>query len=104
MLGGLVTTTLLSLFVLPALYLRFGAGAQPEVEFQIDPIRRWDAVEGEPVHGNREAAAEPDGPRGYESVSEERHAEAAHREQPAGADSTPPTEDGDSASPGRRGE
>jgi Cu/Ag efflux pump CusA len=29
-LGGLVTSTLLSLFLLPALYLRFGAGAQPE--------------------------------------------------------------------------
>jgi Cu/Ag efflux pump CusA len=30
MLGGLLTTTLLSLFLLPALYLSFGAGAQPE--------------------------------------------------------------------------
>jgi predicted RND superfamily exporter protein len=30
MLGGLITTTLLSLFVLPVLYLSFGAGAQPE--------------------------------------------------------------------------
>jgi CzcA family heavy metal efflux pump len=29
-LGGLITTTLLSLFVLPALYLSFGAGAGPE--------------------------------------------------------------------------
>jgi CzcA family heavy metal efflux pump len=29
-LGGLVTSTLLSLFLLPALYLRFGAGARPE--------------------------------------------------------------------------
>ena len=29
-LGGLVTTTLLALFVLPALYLRFGAGGQAE--------------------------------------------------------------------------
>jgi CzcA family heavy metal efflux pump len=29
-LGGLITSTLLSLFMLPALYLRFGAGAQPE--------------------------------------------------------------------------
>jgi CzcA family heavy metal efflux pump len=29
-LGGLLTTTLLSLFLLPSLYLSFGAGAQPE--------------------------------------------------------------------------
>ena len=28
-LGGLVTSTLLSLFVVPALYLRFGGGAPP---------------------------------------------------------------------------
>ena len=28
-LGGLVTTTLLTLFVLPALYLRFAPGAAP---------------------------------------------------------------------------
>jgi CzcA family heavy metal efflux pump len=104
MLGGLVTTTLLSLFMLPALYLRFGAGAQPDVEFQIDPIRHGAGVEGEPVHGNREVAAEPNGPRGYERPSNERQADAAHREQPAGAGSTPPTEDGDGASPGRKGE
>jgi hypothetical protein len=30
-LGGLVTTTLVSLFVLPALYLRLGAGAAPDL-------------------------------------------------------------------------
>jgi Cu/Ag efflux pump CusA len=29
-LGGIVTSTLLNLFVLPALYLRFGAGTEPE--------------------------------------------------------------------------
>ncbi|HMY73773.1 MAG TPA: efflux RND transporter permease subunit, partial [Blastocatellia bacterium] len=30
-LGGLVTSTLLNLFVMPALYLRFGARKTPEV-------------------------------------------------------------------------
>ena len=104
MLGGLVTTTLLSLFMLPALYLRFAAGAQPDVEFQIDPIRHWAGVEGEAVHGNREAVAEPNGPRGFERAPE-RQDDAAHDEQPAGASSTPPTEeDGEGASPGRSSE
>jgi len=28
-LGGLVTTTLINLFVMPALYLRFGASPEP---------------------------------------------------------------------------
>jgi len=31
-LGGLVTSTLLSLFVVPSLYLRFGAGVAPETQ------------------------------------------------------------------------
>jgi hypothetical protein len=31
-LGGLVTTTLLDLFVFPALYLRYGAGREPDLE------------------------------------------------------------------------
>jgi Cu/Ag efflux pump CusA len=30
LLGGLITSTFLALFLLPALYLRFGAGAEPE--------------------------------------------------------------------------
>jgi Cu/Ag efflux pump CusA len=33
-LGGLVTTTLFSLFVLPSLYLRYGAGREAELDFQ----------------------------------------------------------------------
>ena len=32
-LGGLVTSTLLNLFVLPALYLRFGAGTSGQPEY-----------------------------------------------------------------------
>ena len=75
MLGGLLTTTLLSLFLLPALYLRFGAGAQPSVEPQVDLL------------------------------PPERQADAAHQEQPAGAAPTVPAEEGGGgASPGRRSE
>jgi Cu/Ag efflux pump CusA len=51
-LGGLVTSTLLSLFVLPALYLRFGGGraaASPEEEL----IRRWAGAEPAPATPGR---------------------------------------------------
>jgi hypothetical protein len=108
MLGGLATTTLLSLFLLPALYLRFGAGAQPDVEFQIASMRHWAGVEGEPVHGNERAdeqvAGEPNDHRRFERAPE-RQADAAHQEQPAGEGSTPPTEEGgEGASPGKSSE
>jgi hypothetical protein len=33
-LGGLVTSTLLDLFILPTLYLRFGASREPEVDLR----------------------------------------------------------------------
>jgi Cu/Ag efflux pump CusA len=36
-LGGLVTSTLLNLFLLPALYLRFGAGTSGAAEIEHDP-------------------------------------------------------------------
>jgi Cu/Ag efflux pump CusA len=52
-LGGLVTSTLLSLFLLPALYLRFGAGAQPE------PV---------PETPQPSSAAEPERPRRSERI------------------------------------
>jgi predicted exporter len=42
-LGGLVTSTLLSLFVLPALYLRFG-GRQPAVSPEEELMQRWAGV------------------------------------------------------------
>jgi CzcA family heavy metal efflux pump len=49
-LGGLVTSTLLSLFVLPALYLRFG-GRQPTLSPEEELMQRWADVapEEEPV-------------------------------------------------------
>jgi CzcA family heavy metal efflux pump len=43
-LGGLVTSTLLSLFVLPALYLRFG-GRQPSISPEEELMQRWVGVE-----------------------------------------------------------
>jgi CzcA family heavy metal efflux pump len=56
LLGGLVTSTLLSLFVLPALYLRFAAPAKPGVAPDVDLLHRWAGVEPEPA-----AAAAGDG-------------------------------------------
>jgi Cu/Ag efflux pump CusA len=34
-LGGLVTSTLLNLFVIPSLLLRFGLGAEPELDAEL---------------------------------------------------------------------
>jgi hypothetical protein len=103
MLGGLVTTTLLSLFMLPALYLRFGADAQPGVEFQIDPIRYWAGLDDERADGNGEVAAEPRGPHRFEEAPE-REDDGARQDRPAGSGSAPPTEGGDTTAPGRSGE
>jgi predicted RND superfamily exporter protein len=55
--GGLVTSTLLTLFVLPALYLRFGAAElapAPELEL----LHRWAGVEPVAADGDR-AGVEP---------------------------------------------
>jgi Cu/Ag efflux pump CusA len=56
-LGGLVTTSLLSLFVLPALYLGFApaarAGAAPEDEL----LYRWAGADAEPVREREEEKA-----------------------------------------------
>jgi predicted exporter len=50
MLGGLVTATLMSLFVIPALYARFGGMAERDVAE--DLLYRWAGVD-------REAATQP---------------------------------------------
>jgi Cu/Ag efflux pump CusA len=56
-LGGLVTSTLLSLFVLPALYLRFG-GRQPTISPEEELMRRWaGAVPAPEKAGEREPTA-----------------------------------------------
>jgi CzcA family heavy metal efflux pump len=84
-LGGLLTTMLLSLFVLPVLYLRFGAGAQPE------PVAETPGPYGaaaEPVYGDREVAAQP--------------ARSSQFERAPGRANVEPYQEG--GSPGRRGE
>jgi hypothetical protein len=48
-LGGLVTSTCLALFLLPALYLRFGAGAGPRHADEEDLLERWLGVEPAPA-------------------------------------------------------
>jgi CzcA family heavy metal efflux pump len=54
-LGGLVTSTLLSLFVVPALYLRFGGGARPARTAEDDLMHRW--AEPATAGGRLETAA-----------------------------------------------
>jgi hypothetical protein len=79
MLGGLVTSTLLSLFLLPALYLSFGAGAQPE------PVAETPRPHGAPATvGGEQVAAEPERSRQI-GRAPERRAEAAHQEGSEGA-------------------
>jgi CzcA family heavy metal efflux pump len=57
-LGGLVTTTLLSLFALPALYLRFAGGREPRLAPEEELMHRWAGVEPEPA-GPREQEGAP---------------------------------------------
>jgi Cu/Ag efflux pump CusA len=57
-LGGLITTTATSLFVLPALYLRFG-GRQPTLSPEEELMHRWAGIEPAPAD-----AAAGDRPRG----------------------------------------
>jgi Cu/Ag efflux pump CusA len=87
MLGGLITTTLLSLFMLPVLYLRFGAGPQPE-----------------PATESPSPPAVAAGRSRLFGRAPERRAGAARAEQTAEAGANPPRVDGENASPGRRGE
>jgi CzcA family heavy metal efflux pump len=87
LLGGLITTTLLSLFVLPVLYLRFGANAQPELVAET-PVP-YGAAAG-PVDGDREAATIPARSRQFERAPGRANA-ATYQE-------------GEGGSPGRRGE
>jgi CzcA family heavy metal efflux pump len=81
MLGGLLTITLLSLFLLPALYLSFGAGAQPE------SLAETPRPYGAPATaGAGQVAAEPERSRQV-GRAPERRTEAAHREGGEGASS-----------------
>jgi CzcA family heavy metal efflux pump len=62
-LGGLVSTTLLSLFVLPTLYLRFAAPLEPSVTPEDELMHRWAGVEPVAV-GDGRAVPEPVGADG----------------------------------------
>jgi hypothetical protein len=88
MLGGLITSTLLALFVLPVLYLRFGAGAEPE---PVAETPEPSGVATEPVGGGRESTTMPGRSRQFERASGQRANAEAYRE-------------GEGGSPGRRGE
>jgi hypothetical protein len=70
-LGGLLTSTLLSLFIVPSLYLYFGAGAQREPAAE--------------TPGSPRLAAER--ARRFERAPGRRAAAAAHQE---GGEGTPP--------------
>jgi CzcA family heavy metal efflux pump len=58
-LGGLVTSTLLSLFVVPTLYLRFGGGRRAAMTHEDELLYRWAGVEPAPATGPREGAQQP---------------------------------------------
>jgi Cu/Ag efflux pump CusA len=66
---GLVTTTLTSLFVLPALYLRFG-GRQPTLSPEEELMHRWAGIEPAPAAAVAGAeAVEVDGDGARERIS-----------------------------------
>jgi CzcA family heavy metal efflux pump len=48
-LGGLVTTMFLSLFVLPALYLKLGAGDRPQLAREDEPVAARNGAPAQPV-------------------------------------------------------
>src|ERR687895_769786 len=85
MLGGLITSTLLALFVLPVLYLRFGADAEPE------PVAKTPGLSAaEPMASDREVVAQPARSRPFERAPGRANLEA--------------NREGEGGSPGRRGE
>ena len=55
-LGGLVSSTLLSLFVLPALFLRFGGG-EPRLSPEEELMHRWAAAEVAPAKADQREPA-----------------------------------------------
>jgi Cu/Ag efflux pump CusA len=59
--GGLVTSTLLSLFVVPALYLRFGGRERSSMAPELELLHRWAGIEPVPA-GEEAVRAAPDQP------------------------------------------
>jgi CzcA family heavy metal efflux pump len=78
-LGGLVTSTLLSLFIVPALYLRFGGAAAPEVSSEDDLLYRWAGAEPDMVEP---ASVGADGGAGMDTGSVNRE-EVTSSDDPA---------------------
>ena len=84
----LVTTTAVSLFVLPALYLRF-CGRQPTLSPEEELMHRWAGIEPEPVP----AGAGADGGANGDPV------ELARRPITAGDPNAPAKDGGESGEP-----
>ena len=101
-LGGLLTTTLLGLFVLPALYLRFGAGARPEVETWTDPSHNGSAAD--PTTTTTRPPVVTAEPNGSDRPGETNGREngGTHQKQPAGTPVPPETREVDSGSSSER--
>jgi CzcA family heavy metal efflux pump len=58
-LGGLVTSTLLSLFLMPTVYSRFGAGSESRAAAERDLLQRWVGAESEPARTSAAIGGKP---------------------------------------------
>jgi Cu/Ag efflux pump CusA len=69
--GGLVTSTLFSLFVVPALYLRFGGRARSAMAPELELLHRWAGVEAAELDKEpaRTAPDQTDGQRALEATA-----------------------------------
>jgi Cu/Ag efflux pump CusA len=72
--GGLVTSTLLSLFVVPALYLRFGGAARSAMAPELELLHRWAGVE--PATVDEEAARAAPDQTVVQAAADEEHGRA----------------------------
>jgi CzcA family heavy metal efflux pump len=80
MLGGLLTTTFLSLFVLPALYLRSAGDRRPTLSPEEALMHRWAGVEPRPATAD---AAVPAEGNGAPSTADAREGSDSGEPQPA---------------------
>jgi len=76
--GGLVTSTLLSLFIVPALFLRFGGAAESAMAPELELLHRWAGVEPTPI--DEEAARAAPDERVEETTASTRVTAAADEE------------------------
>ncbi|HYM59069.1 MAG TPA: efflux RND transporter permease subunit [Solirubrobacteraceae bacterium] len=95
-LGGLVTSTFVSLFVLPALYLRVAAGARPEMAPGDELMRRWIGVEPALAGGAAGVGVEPE-PVAGDGREPRGQAPARGLPEPDGARQAADTEKGSAA-------